>query len=227
MGLSRQALQERGGAALNSMYGSMPTVDVQDYMVTPALYETNRSNVAAEAARAAALREQAREFNISSAAEESQFVRNLQQRAAEAAQAAAQANAALAEQQRQFDVSQSYSAAIDLARLQENARQANQQADIAKSQLSQAASEFTASQAQQQSQFTSTLEQRKAESAADTARQWASLYAQLYGTLPGYNTAGTYTGTLGVGGSPSLDLSAYNVANMNRLKDYAQSLIKR
>lgn len=226
MGLSRQDLQERGSTALNAMYASMPTVDVQNYMATPALYETHRSNVADEAARAAALREQARQFNLSSTAEESQFVRNLQQRAAESAQAAAQANAELAEKQRQFNESQSYAAAIDLARLQENARQANQQAEIARSELQQGASQFTASQSQQQGQFTSTLQQRQAEAAQDSSRQWASLYAQLYGTLPGYDASGRYTGIVS-GATPTAgaagDAYSRNLANLASLQAQNQA----
>lgn len=231
-GLSRQALQERGATAANALYSGMPTFDPNEYMVDPDLYATYQHNKAQEAQAAAALREQARQFNISTETGESQFTRTLQQRAAEAAQAAAQANAELAEKQREYNQTMSYQAGIDLQRLQENARQANQQAELAKSELDQEQSQFTSSQAQQQSQFGDTLKQRQTESATDSARQWAQLYAQLYGVIPGYNEQGQYTGQLGTWGTGTTGtaqtgaatnsnfLQTYNQKNLDRLRSY-------
>lgn len=241
MGLSRQALQERGGSALNAMYADMPKANAQEFMVGPALVQQQR-------AQAAALAEQARQFNIQSAQSADQFTRNLAQRAAEAAQAAALAASELAEKQREFNETMSYTAGIDLQRLQENARQANQQADITRSELAQHQAQFTASQAQQASQFgqsqaqqasqfgqsqaqrgsefAQTLAQRQAETAAGQSQDFSRLYASLYGTIPGYNQFGIYTGQ--IGGMPTAGVPATAGAPMpNPSWDYVTNAVDR
>lgn len=196
--LDRQAMQERGATAANALYAGMPQANAQTYTATPELAVTYQNNRAAQAHAAAALREQARQFNITAASTDDRFTRELAQRASEAAMNAAQANAALAEKQREFDVSQSYTAAHDIAVLQENARQANQQADLTRTELANRQSQFTAAQAQQQNQFASTLAQRQSEFGSNLAQEQAALYAKIYGSLPGYNQFGVYTGQEGV-----------------------------
>ena len=113
-GISREALKCKGATDLNALYSGMPVTDATQFAVTPALLQQQQQ-------AAAQLAEQAREFDVSTAQGQSQFLASLEQRKAEAAQAAAQAGAALAEQQREYDLTHSSTVANQIAVLQEQA----------------------------------------------------------------------------------------------------------
>jgi hypothetical protein len=152
--------------------------------------------------------QQQAQFAQSQGQNQNQFMASLQEKANEAAQAAAQASASLAEQQREYDLTRSATVADQIARLQEQSREADQSYQLESTKLQLAQSQFAQTQAQQQSQYAQTQAQQQAQFAAQlaqqqaqlrstTAQQQAQLYAQTYGSIPGYNQYGMYTGQTG------------------------------
>ena len=189
-GINREALKGKGATDLNALYSGMPVTDASQFAVTPALLQQQQQ-------AAAQLAEQSREFDTSTAQGQSQFLATLEQRKAEAAQAAAQAGAALSEQQREYDLTHSSTVANQIAVLQEQAREANQSYQLEATKVQMAQSQFAQSQEQQQNQFAAQLAQQQAQFGITSGQNAANLYAQTYGTLPGFNQYGMYTGQIG------------------------------
>lgn len=230
LGLGREALKQQGITNLGTLYQGMPVASAADYTYTPATWNqwVNIGNQHAEAM--ASLAENMRQFDANLAENQRQFTQSLAEKSAEfyanlAEQkrgtdlAASQEASRLAEQAREFadtlssrryefDASAQTQASQFASTLSENMRQFNQNESFKQTEL-----------AQQESQYARSLAEQQTARQASTGLNQAQLYAQLYGSLPGFNQYGQYTGALGTAntGSYTDPMLAYNQNQINSM----------
>lgn len=137
-GIETQAQKLRGEEALAGAYARNPAAPIWDVtrgMLTPELYTTYLNQKAQQAAEAARLAEQRRQFDISSQWEREQASSQAATQLQIAQMQAGQARAELEEKIREFNRTQDAGVAMQVAQLREQANQAQIQAQLAQQQL--------------------------------------------------------------------------------------------
>lgn len=136
MGLETIARQAQGQRDLTAAYErAAPLYDISRSMLTPELYNQYLANKADQAARAASLAEQRRQFDISSEQASANAALESQTRLREAQIRAATAASELAERQREYNITRDTGVLQQIAQLTEQARQANMEVDLRRNQL--------------------------------------------------------------------------------------------
>jgi hypothetical protein len=225
MNLQSEQLQAQGQQDLTSAYNrAAPLVDATQFAATPQLLEQQQQAQAQNALQAQAQANAQQEWQAQLASQQAQytqgqaqqlseytqsqqqqgqqFAQNLQQQKDQLAQQMGLSYAQLSQSQKQFVDSQAQQMTQWAGSLQ--AQVQNQQAQNALAQEAQQAQEqqFAQQQAQQLGEFGTTSGQNA-----------ASLYAQTYHTLPGYNQYGAFTGQTGA--APTTGTSGATNPNWN------------
>lgn len=131
MGLQSMALQSEGEKEYQAALGAAPKVDVTQFMLTPDRYQNYLSEQARQAAEAARLSEQRREYDLGLEQRNQQYQAQLES----ARMQAAQANNELEEKKREYNITRDTNVLMEINQLQERARQATMSAQQAQQDL--------------------------------------------------------------------------------------------
>lgn len=135
MGLQSQALKSQGEKELAAAYARFPSYDISKSMLDPTLYTTYLNQKAQQAAEAARLAEQRREFDASLAFKQSQAGGAASNELAIAQMQADATQKALNEKIREFNITHDTGVLEQVNTLREQARQANMDVSLKTQQL--------------------------------------------------------------------------------------------
>lgn len=135
MGLQSQALKSQGEKELAAAYARFPSYDISKSMLDPTLYTTYLNQKAQQAAEAARLAEQRREFDASLAFKQSQAGSASANELTIAQMQADATQKALNEKIREFNVTHDTDVLQQVNTLREQARQANMDVSLKTQQL--------------------------------------------------------------------------------------------